>query len=111
MADAVLRNSVHRTAMEVVYMNLPGPIVKAVKTFLDVVVERLGDGTAGFLILFFSLLPVENYLNYIHLVCIGMIFIWLFLNRVLRAGADQIAVTGAADARAQRTWLERGTGE
>jgi ATP:ADP antiporter, AAA family len=49
MADTILRNSVHRSGMEVIYMALPVPVVKAIKTFLDVVVERLGDASAGFI--------------------------------------------------------------
>src|ERR1041385_1670034 len=35
MADAILRNSVHRSGMEVIYMALPVSVVKAIKTFLD----------------------------------------------------------------------------
>ena len=110
MTDAVLRNSVHRSAMEVIYMNLPSNVVKAVKTFLDVVVERAGDAAAGFIILVFTLSPVETYLSYIHFICIVMILVWLALNFYLRAAAEE-GIEAITDVRARRSWLERETGE
>ena len=113
MADAVLRNSVHRSAMEIVYMALPSDIVKAAKTFLDVVVERLGDATAGFIILFFTLFSTRDYLSYIHIVCMAVIVVWFGLNGFLRAGfrrelPDQSV---GQEMKLERTWLERETGE
>lgn len=112
MTDVVLRNSVHRSAMEIVYMALPTSVVKAVKTFLDVVVERLGDATAGFVILLFSLLPLQGHLAYMHFVCIGLIVAWIVLNWFLRARYAESVRQGAVlqVATRERSWLEREMG-
>jgi ATP/ADP translocase len=85
MGDAILRNSIHRSGMEVIYMAVPASAVKAIKTFLDVVIERVGDASAGFIILLFSLFSSERYIAYVHLVCIALILTWLALNRFLQA--------------------------
>ncbi len=113
MADAVLRNSIHRSATEVLYTALPGDVVKTVKTFLDVVVERFGDAAAGFIILLFTFLPTRDYLAYIHVVCIAMIILWFVLNGFLRARfeSDVRKRAGNAEPRLARTWLERTSGE
>lgn len=84
MADAILRNSIHRSGMEIIYMAVPASIVKAVKTFLDVVVERAGDASAGFIILLFSLFSSGRYIAYVHLICVGLIVAWLAGNRFLQ---------------------------
>jgi hypothetical protein len=59
--------------MEVIYMAAPPGVVRTVKTFLDVVVERLGDASAGFITLWFSLVSMEKYVAYVHLICFGLI--------------------------------------
>ena len=89
MADTILRNSVHRSGMEVIYMALPVPVVKAIKTFLDVVVERLGDASAGFIILLFSFFATEKYIAYVHFICLGLIFTWFGFNRFLQKECPQ----------------------
>lgn len=86
IADATLRNSVHRSSLEIVYMGVPANIKKALKTFLDVVVERVGDATAGFIILFFSLASVAGYKTYVHIICVGLIVVWMVLIKFLHAG-------------------------
>ena len=86
IADAALRNSIHRSSMEIIYMAVPANVKKTVKTFLDVVVERAGDASAGFIILFFSLTPVAHYKRYVHFVCMGLIFVWMVLIQFLRMG-------------------------
>jgi ATP/ADP translocase len=86
MADATLRNSVHRSGMEIIYMALPARVVKAVKTFLDVVIERVGDAAAGLTILLVSSLSGNGYIARVHLVCIGLLFAWIFLIPTLRIG-------------------------
>ena len=89
MADAILRNSVHRSGMEVIYMAVPITVMKAIKTFLDVVVERIGDASAGFIILLFSLFATEKYIAYVHFICLGLIFTWFGFNRFLQKECPQ----------------------
>ncbi len=94
IADATLRNSIHRSGMEIIYMGVPAGLKKAIKTFLDVVVERVGDASAGFIILFFSLSLVAGYKTYLHFICLGLIFVWMVLIQFLRSGYAQAIRTG-----------------
>lgn len=89
MADATLRNSIHRSSMEMIYMPLPGNVKKTIKTFLDVVVERFGDAAAGFVILLFSLSLVKRYVTYVHFVCVALILVWIALIRFIRIGDSE----------------------
>jgi ATP/ADP translocase len=66
MADAILRNSIYRSSMEITYMAVPSNVVKAAKTFFDVVIERVDDASAGFIILMFGLLSAERHIAYVH---------------------------------------------
>ena len=86
MADAALRNSLHRSCMELLYMPVPASVKKTVKTFLDVVVERTGDATAGFIILFYSLYAMRPYVPYVHFICVALIFLWFSLLPIARMG-------------------------
>ena len=86
IADATLRNSIHRSSMEIIYMALPAGVLRSIKTFLDVVVERVGDASAGFIILFFSLASVASYRAYIHIICVVLIAVWMVLIKFLRTG-------------------------
>jgi ATP:ADP antiporter, AAA family len=84
IADATLRNSIHRSSMEIIYMALPAGVIRSIKTFLDVVVERVGDASAGFIILFFSLASVAKYKAYLHFICVVLILAWIVLIKFLR---------------------------
>lgn len=84
IADATLRNSIHRSSMEIIYMALPAGVIRSIKTFLDVVVERVGDASAGFIILFFSLASVARYKAYVHIICVVLILAWIVLIKFLR---------------------------
>jgi len=86
IADATLRNSIHRSSMEIIYMALPAGVLRSIKTFLDVVVERVGDASAGFIILFFSIASVASYRAYIHIICVVLIAVWMVLIKFLRTG-------------------------
>lgn len=86
MADAALRNSVHRSGMEILYMAVPASVKKTVKTFLDVVLERIGDATAGFILLLYSFFSMDPYVTYVHFFCVALIFVWVLLIRLLRIG-------------------------
>ena len=94
IADATLRNSIHRSSMEIIYMGVPASIKKAIKTFLDVVVERVGDASAGFIILLFSLSAVAGYKTYVHFICVGLIVVWMVLIQFLRTGYSEAIRNG-----------------
>ncbi len=84
VADAALRNSIHRSSMEIVFVALPEDVRKLARTFLNVVVERLGDAAAGFIILFYSLVSAGPKITHVHFICVGLIGAWMLLIALLR---------------------------
>ena len=108
MADAALRNSIHRSSMEIIYMAVPADIKITIKTFLDVVLERAGDASAGLIILLFVLFSAERYITYAHFICMGLIFSWLTLVRFLHASYSQALRKGVVsdEASPRRSWQE-----
>ena len=91
MADATLRNSIHRSNMEIAYMAVPPTTMKTIKTFLDVVIERVGDASAGFIILLYSLIWLDANVRYVHFICLGLIVVWILLLPLLRMGYEKAA--------------------
>ena len=85
IADATLRNSIHRSAMEITYMAVPLEVMRRIKTFLDVVVERVGDASAGFIILLLTF-SGGKYLSYVHFLCLALIIVWIALIPFLQIG-------------------------
>ncbi len=84
MADVALRTSIHRSGMEILYIPVTAAVKKRLKTFLDVVVERLGDAAAGFIILVYIILWRKSDVTEVHFICIGLIFVWAFLASLMR---------------------------
>jgi ATP/ADP translocase len=83
MADGALRESIYRSGMESLYMPLSGKVKKTVKTFLDVVSERVGDATAGFIILL-ALSFTGSYSTYVQFACVALIGLWMLIIALLR---------------------------
>jgi ATP/ADP translocase/HEAT repeat protein len=76
LAEASLRTSVNRSGVEILYLPIPDFIKKKVKVFLDVTVERLGDGTAALIILFCTVFLGRSELTLLSYFSIGLILIW-----------------------------------
>ena len=81
LLDGALRTGVNRSAMEILYLPVPGNVKKKVKTLLDVVVERLGDATAGLAVLFYTIFlmgsdfaTLSYFSNVVILAWIGLIW-------------------------------------
>lgn len=85
-AEASLRTSVNDSGLEILYLPIPDSIKKKVKVFLDVTVERLGDGTAAFIILFYILLLGGSEVTLLSYFSIGLIFIWAAVVFVVQGG-------------------------
>ena len=83
MADGALRESIYRSGMESLYVPLSGKVKKTVKTFLDVVIERIGDATAGFIILL-ALSFTGSYSTYVQFACVALIVLWMLIIALLR---------------------------
>ncbi len=83
MADGALRESIYRSGMESLYMPLSGNVKKTVKTFLDVVIERIGDATAGFIILIALSVTASTY-RHLQFACVALIVLWILMIALLR---------------------------
>lgn len=86
LADGALRTGVNRSGMEILYLPVPAAVKKKVKTFLDVVVERLGDATAGFVVLFYTLFLMGSDFFTLSYFSIAVILVWAALIYALGGG-------------------------
>ena len=86
LADVALRTSIHRSGIEILYIPVTAEVKRRLKTFLDVVVERLGDATAGFIILVYTAVWRTSDVTEVHFICIGLILVWIFLASLMRSG-------------------------
>ena len=102
LTDAVLRTSINQSGMEVLYLPLSATLKKRVKTFLDVVLQRLGDGAAGLIVLFYALFMMQSEPASLAYFSLGLIVIWAALVFVLR-GAYVAALRAGLEAQAI-TW-------
>jgi ATP/ADP translocase/HEAT repeat protein len=76
LTDTVLRTSVNQSGMEILYLPLSVTLKKRVKTFLDVVLQRLGDGAAGLIVLFYTLFMMRSEPASLAYFSLGLIAIW-----------------------------------
>jgi ATP/ADP translocase/HEAT repeat protein len=86
LAEASLRTSVNHSGVEILYLPIPDFIKKKVKVLLDVTVERLGDGMAAFIILFYTLFLGGVEVTLLSYFSIGLIVIWAALVFVVQGG-------------------------
>lgn len=84
--EASLRTSVNRTGIEILYLPIPDFIKKKIKVFLDVTVERLGDGTAALIILFYILVFGASEIALLSYFSIGLIVLWATVVFVAQRG-------------------------
>ena len=101
LTDAVLRTSVNQTGMEMLYLPLSPAVMRRVKTFVDVVLQRLGDGAAGLIVLFYALFMMSSDPTLLGYFSLGLIIIWAMLIFALRSGYLEALRTGL-EARALR---------
>ena len=88
-SDQVLRYSLDRAAVELLYLPLPSRVKLQAKWFIDTVIWRFGDGLAGILVLIFA-----TYLHWpprqLSWISLALIFIWLVAVAV--SGKQYLAV-------------------
>ena len=84
--EASLRTSVNHSGIQILYLPIPNFIKKKVKVFLDVTVERLGDGTAAFIILFYTLFLGSSVVTLLSYFSIGLILIWAAVVFIAQGG-------------------------
>jgi ATP/ADP translocase/HEAT repeat protein len=86
LAEASLRTSLDDSGVEILYLPIPAFIKKKIKVFLDVTVERLGDGTAALIILFCTLFLRRPETSAIGYFSLGLIFVWIAVVFIVRQG-------------------------
>ena len=94
VTDAVLRTSVNQSSMQILYLPLAVTLKKRVKTFLDVVLQRLGDGVAGLIVLFYALFIMRYEPDSLAYLSFGLIIIWAVFIFLLRSGYLEALRTG-----------------
>src|SRR5262245_53688234 len=94
LTDTVLRTSVNQSGMEILYLPLSATIKKRVKTFLDVVLQRLGDSAAGLIALFYALFMMRSEPASLVYFSLVLIIIWAMFIFVLRGGYIEALRTG-----------------
>jgi ATP:ADP antiporter, AAA family len=94
LTDAVLRTSVNQSGTEILYLPLSATLKKRVKTFLDVVLRRLGDGAAGLIVLFYALFMMQSELASLVYFSLGLIILWAMFIFALRSGYVEALRTG-----------------
>jgi AAA family ATP:ADP antiporter len=94
LTDAVLRTSVNQSGMEILYLPLSAAVKRRVKTFLDVVLQRLGDGAAGLIVLFYTLFMMRSDPASLGYFSLGLIVIWAIFIFVLQSGYLEALRTG-----------------
>ena len=86
LTDIVLRSSVNQSGMEILYLPLSAALKKRVQTFLDVVLQRLGDGAAGLIVLFYALYMMRSEPSSLAYFSLGLILIWAVCTFFLGSG-------------------------
>src|SRR5882724_6191181 len=94
LTDAVLRTSVNQSGMEILYLPLSAAVKRRVKTFLDVVLQRLGDSAAGLIALFYALFIMQSNPASLAYFSLGLIILWAMFIFALRSGYVEALRTG-----------------
>lgn len=75
--DGILKQSVHKSATELLVLPLPFELKNKTKSFIDVVVDSIATGIAGFLLIF-VLRGLELPLVYIAVLILVLVLLWMF---------------------------------
>ena len=87
VSDQVLKHSVDKSSMELLYLPVPSDIKFQVKSFIDTVIWRAGDGLAGIVLLLFTqVIPIikNSKPGWISLVNLPFIALFLFIAYLLK---------------------------
>lgn len=82
-SDQVLRYSIDKATVELLYLPVPAAHTFRVKSFIDTVVYRLGDAMGGLMVLLFAAVlgwtPVQ-----VSLIAMGFVVVWMAVAYVAR---------------------------
>ena len=79
-ADATLRKSLYRSAVEVLYVPVPSMLRRKTKTFIDSVLDSLGEGI-GAAVIFLIVTFLGISFRYLSLLIVGLSIVLLYLSR------------------------------
>ena len=83
VVDGSLKQSVNKSATELLSIPIPIHIKKKTKTFTDVVIDSIATGIAGLTLIFFvNALDISS--TYISFIIIALIIIWLYFIHKLK---------------------------
>ena len=83
VVDGSLKQSVNKAATELLSIPIPIDIKNKTKTFIDVVVDSIATGLAGFILIFFiNGLDISS--TYVSLIIVIMICLWMYFIFELR---------------------------
>jgi hypothetical protein len=85
---------VNQSGVEILYLPLSATVKKRVKTFLDVVLQRLGDGAAGLIVLFYALFMMQSEPASLAYFALGLVIIWAVFIFALRSGYLEALLIG-----------------
>ena len=80
--DGIFKQSINKAAFELSILPIPFEMKKQAKPFIDVVVDSIATGFAGFLLLF--LIKIQLGFGYITFIILGFLALWLLLIVRLR---------------------------
>jgi AAA family ATP:ADP antiporter len=86
LTEASLRTSVNDSGVEILYLPIPDFIKKKLKVFLDVTVQRLGDGMAALIILSHTFFLGTSEVSLLSYFSIGLILLWVAVVFVVQGG-------------------------
>ena len=82
VVDGGLKQSINKSATELLSIPVPIEIKKRTKTFIDVVIDSIATGIAGFILIFFiNGLKIPS--EYISLIIVGFILVWIYIIHLL----------------------------
>jgi AAA family ATP:ADP antiporter len=81
--DGSFKQSINKAAIELSIMPIPLDIKNQAKSFIDVVVDSIATGVAGFLLMFF-IIKLNLSTAYITVIVLLFVFIWILLIYKLR---------------------------
>ena len=76
--DGILKQSIHKSATELLALPLPFDLKNKTKSFIDVVVDSIATGLAGF-VLIFVVKGLELPSAYIVGIILGLVLVWVFI--------------------------------
>ncbi len=82
-ADASIKQSLYKSAIELISLPLPFELKKKTKSFIDVVVDSIATGIAGFLLIFF-IKGLDVAPQYLMLLIMVLSMLWVFFIYKIR---------------------------